>query len=589
MNWDALWVGSLAVVSLLLLVSGKLTLDMAGLALIGLLVLSRQVELQEALAGFGNPTVVTLAALYVLGESLTRTGALEFLGRVLLRMSGHKPIRLLWTLCLAMMVLSAFASNTAVMLVFLPLALRLAGELNVPPSRFLIPMAFSSIFGGSLTLVGSSINLLTSGVAETVGADPIGFFELTPVALPLALVGVALTVIWSGRLLPDRHSLSAALAVAPVREYITEMHLGEHASWLGEKVDQAFENHGVQILSLIRDQRLISPPFENQVFEAGDGIMVQGPVNQLAELQQKPGISAVDDIHYDLRTMTLFEVGLSPQSALGGRKIGDLHIWRDYGLVVVAVLRGRHHIRERVRDLTLQVGDLLLVCGQEEAIGRVRASSDFFLLSDPTDRVVLRRHGRRALGVLAAVVAMFSMGAIPALQPWLPIPLVALCGAAAVVVLGCISPARAYRSIDYPILVFVAGALALGKAMESSGLAASCAHAIVAGLQPLGPAVVVSGLLLVGTLLNQFTSPYAVTVLLTPIALATAKSMGVEDLRPFILAIAFAGSNAFATPFGHQVNLMVLGPGGYRYSDFLRLGLPLCLYFWVSCSLLLAL
>ncbi|MBC8327884.1 MAG: SLC13 family permease [Planctomycetes bacterium] len=588
MGLDALLVAAIAVLSLALLVSGKLSLDLIGLGLILVLVFSGQVEARSALAGFGNGTVVTLAGLYVIGEGLTRTSAMAFLARLVLRLSGGSPTRLLLVLCCATALISAVASNTAVMLVFLPLAIGLSRDLGIPVSRLLMPMAFASIFGGTLTLVGSSINLLTSGAAEAYGAAPLGMFEMTPIAAPLCLVGVPLTVYLARKLLPDRSSLSVALAAAPTPEFVTELTVGGSSPLIGRPVSQSLGLEKVEPLFLVRDERMIWPPFRKEVVEPGDVLMLRGPVQRLLDLGSRLELQMHGDTRFDPHTMVLFELAVAPRSTLAGRQVRDLHLWRDFGVIVVAVLRGGHHFRERASQMILRPGDVLLVSGPEESQARLRSSMDFFLLQGIAEKPVLKAHGRRALWVLAAVVALFSLGGL-GLSEWLPIPMVSLAGATAMVLAGCLRARRAYRAIDWPILIFVVGALALGEAMKTSALADSLAHGIVKLMSGLGPAAVASGLLFVGTFLNQLTSPYAVTVLLTPIALATAGSLGLEDPRPFLLAIAFSGSNAFATPMGHQVNLMVLGPGGYRFSDFLRLGLPLCLFFWVFVSVGLAL
>ncbi len=583
MGLDAILVAAIALLSLALLVSGRLSLDLIGIGLILLLVFSQQVGAGDAIAGFGNPTVVTLGGLYVIGEGLTRTGAMAFLGRYVIRMSGGNPRRLLLVLCGTAALVSAFASNTAVILVFTPLAIGLSRDLDIPVSRLLMPMAFASIFGGTLTLVGSSINLLTSGAAEAYGAAPLGMFELTPIALPLCLVGVPLTVFLASRLLPDRRSLSAALASTPAREFVTELTVGPTSPLVGRPVRQALGEEQVEPLFLVRDERMIWPPFDDASIEAQDVLMLRGPVERLVDLGERLELQMHGDTRFDPHTMVLFELAVAPRSTLAGRRVRDLHLWRDFGVIVVAVLRGGHHYRERASQMILQPGDVLLVSGPEESQLRLQGSMDFYLLQRIGEKPVLQRHGRRALWILAAVVLLFSLGGV-GLAKALPIPMISLAGAVAMVTAGCIRSRRAYRAIDWPILIFVVGALALGEAMKESKLADAMASGIVGLTSGMGAAAVASALLLAGTLLNQLTSPYAVTVLLTPIALATASSMGVEDPRPFLLAIAFAGSNAFATPMGHQVNLMVLGPGGYRYTDFMRLGLPLCLFFWLFVS-----
>jgi di/tricarboxylate transporter len=289
--------------------------------------------------------------------------------------------------------------------------------------------------------------------------------------------------------------------------------------------------------------------------------------------------------------MVFNELAISPRAQLLGRKIGQLEMQRDYDVTVVAVLREGHQIRERASELELKAGDLLLVCGKEESLPKLRASTDFYLLTEGHHGIVLRQNARRALLILAAVIACFIAGssfesAWPAVKNLLPVALVSLCGAIAMVAAGCLTARRAYRTIDWPVLVFVVGAFALGKATEETKLAQICAREMVAVLSRFGPIALVSGFVLLTTLLHQFIAPYALVVLLTPVAIEAARLTGSAlDVRPFVLAVAFGGSNAFTCPMGHQVNQMVMGPGGYKYGDYLRLGIPLGLITWLVVTL----
>lgn len=585
---DSIVVATLAIGSLILLVSGRARVDTVGLGLMILLVVTGVIDVNRAIAGFANATVVTLAGLYVIGEALTRTGSLEFITARLHRLGGG-PQTVILAVCYTAAFASAFISDTAVVLVFLPIAAQLCRDLEIPLSRLLMPLGFSAILGGTITLVGSSVNILTSGSSQLSGGPTLGIFTQSMVGLPLTIVGVPLVVWLSGKLLPERYSLTSALAAAPAREYVTEVDIGAQSPWIGQSVQQATQPLKLSALFLVRDGQIHWPPIQNMVIQAGDTIMLSGHVSQLAELSAKQGLVVVDDTRFDPQTMHLFELGVTPGSSLVGRRIRTLPLWRDYRVLAVAVLRGNHHLRERVGDLILRHGDLILVCGDREAQERLRASSDLHLLLEAGHPMGMRDRGRRALVVLALVIAGFTLAPVLGIGDRLPIPFVSILGAMAMVAIGCLSPRRAYRSIDWPVLVLVAGSLALGSALESTGLAKQCADGVAAATARFGTAAALSGLLLIGTLLNQFTSPYAVAALLTPIAIATGQSLEQTNLVPFVLAIAFAGSNAFVTPFGHQVNLMVIGPGGYRYQDFVRLGLPMCLFYWVFVSVALAL
>lgn len=586
-----LYVGLVTVASLILLISGKVTIDVIGIGLMAALVAPGIVDVKAALSGFSDSTIVTLAGLYVIAEGLTRTGALEFVARATLRFSKGSPTRGLLLLCTLGALLSGFVSDTAVVLVLLPITLQLARELDVAPSRLLMPVAFSALLGGTLTLVGTSINLFVSGAAEKAGAAPLGMFTMTPIALAVNAVGIAYLVLLAPKLLRARSSVSAALAAVAPREYVTELVIGPSSPLLDKPYAEAFPSgKGPKLLFFVRDERTHWPPFIGGTLKKGDVIVLQGDVQQLTDFQATLALKMVGNQRFDPASMNFIELAVSPRAQIRGRRIADLHMQRDYDCNVVAVLREGHHIRERASELALEPGDLLLVCGKEQSIPKLRQSTDFYLLTGEHKHLVLRQHARRALLVLAAVIACFIASStfetlLPNVKKMLPLPLVSLGGAIAMVATGCLSARRAYRSIDWTILVFVVGALALGVATESTQLARLCAEGMVGALRGLGPAAVMCGFGLLTTLLHQFIAPYALVVLLTPIAIEASRLLGSPDPTPYVLAIAFGGSNAFTCPMGHQVNLMVMGPGGYKYGDYLRFGIPIALLTWVVASL----
>ncbi len=589
-HWQQLWVAAVTVASLLLLVRGGASIDVIGVGLMVALVAPGIVDLKAALSGFSDSTIVTLAGLYIIAEGLTRTGALEFVARATLRFSKGSPTRGLLLLCSLGAAISGFVSDTAVVLVLLPITLQLARELNVPASRFLMPVAFSALLGGMLTLVGTSINLFVSGAAEKAGAQPLGMFTLTPIALLVNVAGIAYLLLFAPKLLKARSSVSAALASVAPREYVTELVIGPTSPLVGKPYAEAFpEGKGPRLLFFVRDERTHWPPFIGGTLQKGDVILLQGDVQQLTDFQASLALKMVGNQKFDPASMNFIELAVSPKARVVGQKIADLHMQREYDCSVVAILRQGHHIRERASELRLEPGDLLLVCGKDDAVVKLRQSADFFLLTGNHQQLVLRQHARRALVVLGAVIACFILSStfetvVPSVKKLLPLPLVSLCGAIAMVATGCLTARKAYRAIDWSILVFVVGALALGVATEQTHLARLCAEAMVGVLRDFGPAVVVSGFVLLTTILHQFIAPYALVVLLTPIAIEAARLMGSTDPMPYVLAIALGGSNAFTCPMGHQVNLMVMGPGGYKYGDYLRFGVPLGLLTWLLAS-----
>ena len=591
MSPEQFFVTGLTVLLLVVLASGKVSYDAIGLGLMVVLVASGVIDTEAALGGFSNYAVITIGALYIVGEGLTRTGAVEFIAHWVLKFGRNSEFALIMSVGLVTAAFSAFLNNTAVVLVFIPVLVGVAKETGIPSSRLLIPMAYASLFGGMCTLVGTSTNLLVNGVAVQEGEAPLTMFELSPVGVPLTLIGLLVMAIISRLLLPARQSISSTtLSDEAAREYVTEIVIGPESPLLGKTVGEFFSPTKLRLRYLLRNERMLQGPFDEIELKKWDVLMLAGKIADLSDMQQRLGLKLVGNLKFDPKSMTFFELAVAPTSTMVGRRICDLHLWRDYRSVAIAVLRHGHHIKERVAELILRPGDLLLVCGEAEtSLPKIRASTDFYLLTGAHKHIVLRGHARRAIGIALGVVALFTAYSSFGLK-YIPLPMAAILGAMGMIVSGCVTPRRAYRVIDWPILIFVAGTLALGEAMKATETAAYFANAMVNSMKDYGPVAVVGGLVFLATLFNAFVSHSAVAVLLTPIAIQVAHVMpGDYAVRPFLLAIALGGSVAFATPQGHQVNLMVLGPGGYKYMDFLRLGIPISIVAWALITIGIAL
>jgi di/tricarboxylate transporter len=597
MDWQVLFVLGLALATLAMLVTGRVRIDAIGILLMVAPVAAGILTYGDAVAGFGNKAILTIAGLYVVGEGLTRTGSLEFVARTLLRISLGRTRRMILLSGAVAAFISSFLNDTAVVVVFLPIMVEMARTTGASVSHLLMPLSFCALLGGMNTLIGTSTNLIVSGVAEEWGQAPIGMFEMTPVGVFLAAGGILYITLFARKLLPDRKSLTVLMGGGRGhRRYITELVIGPTSSLIGRAYDDVFGKVKAELVFYVREEEMIFGPFPGHTVTKGDVVMLRGGVDEIVDLQRELGLRYAAGTRSTDKEMSFFEVAIAPHSPLVGRSAQELELWRDYGAVTVAVLRAGQHIRERVSKLHLRAGDLLLVLGDEEAEARLAASDDFYVLTGADGAIKLRQRGRRALVIAGSVVALFATSAVWD-TPWLPLPFVAMMGALAMIGTGCVTPRRVYHTIDWPVLLFIAGTLSLGAAMGKTGAAAIVADAIVGVAAGRGDAALISGFVLLCILLNMLIAHAAVAVLLTPIAVLTAQTYAAAHglapgdphslalVRGCVLAIAFGGSICFATPAGHQVNLMVMGPGGYRYADYLRLGLPLSVIAWIVLSI----
>ncbi len=598
LGWEAWFVIALTIVFLVLLFLEKASLDVLGLGLIVVLTGAGILDFRDAAAGFANKSVLTIAGLFVIGEGLTRTGAVDFIGRILVRHAEGRPVRLLlWTGATAAVV-SAFLNDTAVVAVFIPILIDLARRTRVAVSHLMMPLAFAALLGGTCTLVGTSTNLIVSGIGEELGAPELGMFTMTPIGVPIALVAIVFIALVTRRLLPVRTSV-AMLFEHETRNYVMEMTIAEPSPLVGKRYDEAFASSQATIVYYVRGDTLIRPPFGDATAASGDVVLLDGSVKDLARVQGL-GLEPRRGPNVDPRRALLFEIAVSPRSTLVGTRVEALGLQRDFGLSVLAVLRDGRHLHESIERRRVRGGDLVLVSGTEDSRERIRASQDFYLLAGEPSPVHLERRARHALVITAFVIVLLASNSVSDIDA-LPPASVALLGAVAMVSAGCLSARAAYRSIDWSILIFIVGSLALGAAMQRTGVAQVVGGAVVDSLSAFGPGAVVSGMILLCFLFNFLISHSAVAALFTPIAVAAGhrlialEGLAVGDeradaiLRALLLAVCFGGSMCFATPIAHQVNLMVLGPGGYRSLDFLRLGLPVAALVWILASVLIPL
>ena len=572
MTWEVIAVYIILVATVVLFVTDRVRTDIVGLMIISILGLLGILEPKELLEGFSNQALVTIAAMFVLSAALMRSGMVAALGSKLTELSKGSPLRFLALSLAAVCFMSAFINNTPVVVVFIPAVLTVCSRLGQSPSKFLMPISFASMLGGSATLIGTSSNILVSSMSADAGFGEIGMFEFTVLGAVIAVVGMLYLILFSHRFLPARTTIASTLPAEDVKEYITQVRIGPESHLVGMRLDETpLANAGVRVAELIRGER-VQRMEKDQHLEEGDILLIRGDLNKILELERKHDIRMSTDV--DARDaevkrveMTVFELMVAPDSPLIGRTAQDIRFREDYGVSVFALQRrGRHHQRD-ITDLELRMGDILLVRGTMEALAKLRGYREFILLEGAHDQVIERHKAPVALGTILAIVGLAAFGVFP-------ISVLALAGAALLVITKILTPRDAYRSIDWPVLILIAGMIALGNAMGKTGALDIAAQGLINTVGQLGPHVTLWIFYFITAALSLLILNKPAAVLCTPLAIILATQLGV-DAKPFIMAVAFAASTAMATPMGYQTNLLVYGPGGYNYRDFVSFGMPL--------------
>ncbi|MDQ2695523.1 MAG: SLC13 family permease [Pseudomonadota bacterium] len=525
----------------------------------------------QALVGFANEGLMTVALMYVVAAGIRETGGLDFLvHHVLGRPRSDRMAQA--RLMVPVMVMSAFLNNTPVVATFIPAVLTWAKRIRVSPSRLLLPLSYAAILGGTCTLIGTSTNLVVNGllIAET-GRPGMALFDIAWIGVPCTLVGLAYILLFGRRLLPER--IPATEIFDKPKEYTVEMMVEENGPLVDKTVESAGLRHlhGLFLVEIEREGRLIPAVGGQERLRAGDRLVFAGVTESVVELQRikglKPSAEPLFDLEKDYPERCLVEVVVSPRCALIGRTIGEGRFRTVYGATVIAAARHGRRILGKLGNIRLQPSDTLLLETRRSFLQRHRNSQDFLLISEIGDYTPVRfERAWLSWTILLAIVLTAATGLLSMLNA-------AMLGAAAMLVSGCCSPAAARRSLDPQVLLAIASAFALGKAMQVSGAAETLAHGFL-GLAGPSPWLALVCTYLMTSALTESITNNAVAVLMFPIVMAATQVLEVSHM-PFLMVVMIGASASFATPIGYQTNLMVYGPGGYRFTDYLRLGLPM--------------
>jgi len=557
----------LLVGALALFATEALSVDIVTLLVLLVLVGSRVLTPAEAFAGFANEIIFMLAALFVLSAALQETGVMDRIGGALLRVSGRRPLPLLLALMGTVAGASAFMNNTTTTAVFVPPTLGLARQSRTSPSKLLLPLAFASILGGTLTLIGTSTNVAVSGFLERSGMRPLGLFEATPVGLAIVVVGIAYMALIGRRLLPD-HPPEDPADEFGIREYLSEIIVLRGSNLIGRRVFQSeLAEMGFRVVEVIRHARRFMP-VATTTLEEGDLLLVQGVAANLMKVRATAGIEIMPELeHGDLELpaedVRIAELLISPQSEVDGLTLAEANFRQRYDLVVLAIYRAGQPLRDKLGSIRLRMGDLLLVQGRSERIAALRRGSGFFVLGEIGPRVYASRKGVAVVGLFAAALVLGAAGVVS-------VAVALLAAAVGAVLLRSLSMEEAYNAIDWRLLVLIGGMTAFGSAMERTGAAAYLAQYLVSTLAPLGEMAVLAGFAVLTVLLTQPMSNAAAALVVLPVAMSAAKGMGLNP-RTFAIAIMLSASVSFIAPL-EPACILVYNPGRYRFMDFVKVG-----------------
>ncbi|MEQ8467536.1 SLC13 family permease [Coleofasciculus sp. E1-EBD-02] len=566
--------------TLILFISEWLPVDITALTIMVLLIVLGLVTPEEGISGFSSSATITVMAMFILSAGIARTGAIQIVSELLVKWGGKTSSQQILALGVIAGPISGVINNTAVLAVFLPIVEDLCRQQRISPSKLLIPLSYASILGGMITVIGTSTNILASGLSDKLGYGTFSLFQFTKLGLLTFTIGLTYLVLIAPRLLPNKKAAGSETQEYGLQDYVSEIVIPPGSSLVGQTLrsTQIQRKFDMDVLEIIRNDTRFAQPLADKILQPGDILIVRGKRECLLNIKAERGIDILPDIQFGKKSLeedltsgedTIAEVLILSNSDLAGSTLKDFRFRQRYNLTVLAIRRGQEFVRERLGKVPLRFGDLLLVQGPKQSFVGLQNSRDL-LVFEQRDMESLRREKAGiavAIGVGVVLVAAFDL---------FPILVSALAGVVLMVVTGCLKPGEVYSAVRWDIIFLLAGLIPLGIAMENSGTTKWLADNLVSLGSDFSPYWMLTFFFLITALLTEVLSNNASVVLLLPISVQVAQTL---DLNPFafMFAVTFAASNSFMTPIGYQTNTMVYSAGGYRFLDFFRVGAPLSL------------
>jgi di/tricarboxylate transporter len=573
---------TLSIISLAIIffATEKLRVDLVALIVLLAVSITGLVSKEEVFLGFANPAVITIWAVYIVSGGLFKTGVADKLGSLILRISGASEVRLITVIMLTCGAMSAFMNNVGAVAVLMPAVIGISRKTNIPVSKLLIPLAFSSLLGGKMTLIGTPANILAQGILEKRGLPGFGFFDISPMGAIVLAVGIIYMVVIGRYLLPLRETAADPLTTSPLREYISEVQVPPESPLVGRNLYESNlgSEYGLTVLSIIREGTPLIALHRDFVIEKNDHLILEGSAQNLITARDALDLNIQADYDFELADLDkeqsqIIEATLAPRSTIVGSTMNQVRFRDRFGFTALAIWRQGDIITEHLRDVELQFGDSLLLHGPTRRVPALQDGNEFLVL-EPVE-IERNRRGRApiAAGIMLLVIALSIFTEIG-------IATSMLIGAVSMVLTGCLSMDEAYVSIDWRTVFLVGGMLSLGIAMENTGTAQFLADLMLGALGDYGPLGLLAGIYILSALVTQPMSNAAAVVLIVPIAIDTALSLGVNHLT-FTMAVVIGAATSFLSPVGHKANVLVFGPGGYRFFDYTRVGILLTLVLFI--------
>jgi di/tricarboxylate transporter len=588
---DAIITGLVILMALFLFITEKLSIDLIALLIIGVLVSTGVISAEEGISGFSNPATLTVAFMFVISAAILKTGSLQFVAGLLTRTFRNHYQRGVILLMAVVSAVSAFINNTPVVAVMIPVTTQIAKNSGRAASKLLIPVSYASIFGGTCTLIGTSTNILVNGIAVQNGLEPFGMFDFAPMGLCFVIVGSLFMIFIGQRLLPSRQENNPDALEDSLIDYLAEVEILPNSvlanmSILSSALVKELE---MEILELSRENTRLNLPQGDTIMQVGDFLKVSCNLGKLKQMKDQLGVKLMpfidDDEHETFGDNSSFvELVIPTNSELEGKTLREFDFRRRFRAAPLAIRQREEILHDKLHELKLRAGDVVLAEMKTYYLDQWKTSTrdqnlPFLILSQEG---IQNFNRKQFWTVIAIIIGVISTAALNIL----PIVISTLIGVCLLVLTKTMSMKDVYQSIQWPIVFLLAGALSLGAAMNNSGLALDIANIITSTFQSWAPIMILSGIYLMTSLLTEMMSNNATAALVAPIAIATAIQLNVSP-TPFLMATMFAASASFMTPIGYQTNTMIYSAGGYRFRDFLKVGVWLNLIFWLMSTLLI--